>query len=141
MLELLFFDFLLGLLLLVIKSRVYTSSFAAPFTIYGGSALLGSSQVSWVFLLLYGLTIFIVNVLIGASLMILRNWLHSGTTLLEIFLIFLIPNLVVYIYNASQALQYISLLGNYTSYLGQLAIFIEHTAPLLVGGFIVWKLS
>lgn len=145
MLKSLFLDFFLGLLILAILSRFYTSSYAAPFTTYGGSAILGLSQVSWRFVLSYGLIIFIVNVLVGVGFTLLHNYFYSGTKLLDILLIFLLPNLIFYIYTVLQSLKlqslpYLSRSDNYITYFGQIGIFIEHTTPLIVGGLIALRL-
>lgn len=146
MLKSLFFDFFLGLLILGILGRFYTSSYAAPFTTYGGSAILGLSQVSWLFLLLYGLMIFIINILIGMGFTLMHNYLYPGIKILDVLLIFLLPNLIFHLYTGLQSLKFPSLTdlsqsNSYLTYLGQLAIFIEHTTPLIIGGLIVWKLS
>lgn len=100
MLNSLLLDFLIGSLIFVIIDRLYPSSdaaYAAPITIYGGSALIGSSQVSLGFLFVYGFIIFMMRLLSGAGFIVLRNWLYSEATLMEIMSIFLIPNLILFI--------------------------------------------
>ena len=138
----LFIDLLLGLLLLGILSK-NTSAYAIPFTSFGGNALLRLFQISW-FLLLYGSIVLTINVLVGAGFIIIRNTIDPEASLLEILLILLVPNLVFYTIALLQSLSFVSLpylssSDKYITYLGQLAALLERTAPLLIGGLIVWR--
>ena len=143
---LLFIDLLLGLLLLGILNKFYTSAYAIPLTSFGGNALFGSIQTSWLFLLLFGSIVLAINVLVGAGFIIIRNTIHPEAKLLEILLILLIPNLIFYLAALLQSrslmsLPYLSLSDKHITYLGQLAALIERTIPLLIGGLVVWQFN
>jgi len=142
----LFVDLLLGLLLLGILSKFYTSAYATSLTTFGGSALLSLSHISLLFVLFYGLTIFAVNILVGASFIFVRNGIYLEAKLPEILLILLIPNLIFYLVTvllslSFMSLSYLSRSDKFVTYLGQLAGSIERTIPMLIGGLIVWRFN
>ena len=77
-------DLLLGLLLLAILYKSHTSAYATPLTSFGGKALFGLFTTSWLFVLLFGSITLTINVVFGASLIIIRNALYTEAKLLEI---------------------------------------------------------
>lgn len=151
MLKPLFLDLALGILLFVILNKFYTSSYAAPFTSYGSSALVDffgiscTSDISFIFVFFYGLAIFIVNIFVGAAFIFLYTWLNPGINILDILLILCIPNLSFYLSSIIQSLflfkslSYLSFSDKLITCIGQLLVFLERTVPMAIGGFASWQ--
>lgn len=140
----LIYNLLLILLMYYFASNIYTepaTPYWTPISSFGLTSLINYSLISWCGILLWGLILFLFNLLVGVGFILFRNWLNPGISFIEVILIDLLPILFHFMLLTLKSLQGIPLLGNYLIYFFQLAACLEHTTPFLMGGLIVWKIT
>ena len=85
---------------------------------------------------LYAILMFIYYSAIGASSIFIRSFICCKPSVLEVFLIFLIPNIICLVKDILSGHNHI-FANSYLVYLGYLGMLIERTIGLFLGGLII----
>lgn len=132
----LFLNLALILVLFVVLDILYSTKLSIPVTIYITDVFSNTSRVNLVFLSLYAILMFIFYSFIGVISVFIRSFIYSQPSVLEVFLIFLVSNIMCLVKDILPRDNYI-FYNSYLLYFGYLGMLIERTIGLFVGGFIV----
>lgn len=132
-------NFALILLLFIVLDILYSTKLSMPVSIYIGDVFNNTSNVHLGFLSLYAIIMLFFYSFIGGISVFIRSFVYSQTSVLEIFLIFIVSNLMCLVKDILSRDNCI-FDNSYLLYLGYLGILIERTIGLFIGGFIVFSI-
>ena len=139
----LFLDFFLGLLLIKILSRLYSTVLSISLTSYLVPFILGRESISLIYLILYAAILCVYYSFIGIAFTGFRILYYPDLSILKIGLFFLIPNFVISIndFFGNLALQNSDFQQKISSLLTFLCIAFEHTFLLFLGGILAYYIQ